>query len=194
MSKVVLPPLEWIPTQAFSQRHAGAKVSMVVVHRWGVSNWAGERIDGVVNYFKNPANEVSSHLIYAGEEGPDAGRCVQMVRLADKAWTEAAFNSVGVSVESSDRIWLGHDVAGLHRLARIVGWLLKHHGLPCRDLETPHSVLYGRGFTRHGALGQNGGGHLFCPVASARDPVWQTFVGLVHMEFKRDNYRKHWAR
>src|SRR6266516_3956250 len=167
---VVLPKLEWHPTTAYSARHSGSKISMVVVHRWGVSAWKGERIDGVINYFMNSANQVSSHLVYAGEQGPDAGRCVQMVKLADKAWTEAAFNSVGVSIESSDRIWLGGDSAGLHRLARIVGWLLKEFRLPAVDLEGA-SVLDGKGFTRHGALGANGGGHPDCPTSSPNDPV-----------------------
>lgn len=190
---VTLPKLEQIPTTACSARHAGAKVSMVVVHRWGVGAWQSERISGVVGYFKNPANQVSSHLVYAGEQGPDAGQCVQMVPLAKKAWTEAAFNSVGVSVESADRIWLGNDDAGLHRLARIVGWLLHHHGLPAVDLEG-EAVLNGRGFTRHGALGLNGGGHTLCPTATAQDPRWRSFRKLVKAEYDRGGFRRVWAQ
>ena len=191
-TRVVLPELEQHPTQACSDRHTGSKISMVVIHRWGVSQWKGERIDGVINYFKNPANQVSSHLVYAGEQGPDAGRCVQMVPLAKKAWTEAAFNSVGVSVESSDRLWLGDDLAGLHRLARITGWLLHHHGLPAVDLEG-EAVLNDRGFTRHGALGMNGGGHTLCPTATPTDPRWLLFRKQVKAEYDRGGYRTVWA-
>ena len=117
---------------------------------------------------------------------------VQMVKLADKSWTEAAFNSVSVSVESTDRIWLGDDLAGLHRLARIVGWLLHHHDLPAVDLEG-EAVLNGRGFTRHGALGVNGGNHPLCPVPSANDMRWLLFRKLVKDEYQRGAYRKVWA-
>lgn len=190
---VTLPPLEWRPTAAYSQRVPGSRVAMVVVHRWGVSAWRSERIEGVVAYFENPSNQVSSHLVYAGEQGPDAGRCVQMVALEAKAWTEAAFNSIGVSVESSDRLWLDGDERGLHRLARIVGWLLRHFELPPRDLEGD-AVLHGRGFTRHGALGVNGGGHPDCPTSSPHDPVWHRFAGLVGDEYRRGGYRERWAR
>jgi hypothetical protein len=192
MTAVTLPDLEQIPTTACSARRVGSKISMVVVHRWGVAAWKSEAIDGVIGYFRNPANQVSSHLVYAGEQGPDAGRCVQMVPLAQKAWTEAAFNSVGVSVESTDRVWLGDDLAGLHRLARIVGWLLHHHGLPAVDLEGA-AVLNGKGFTRHGALGVNGGGHPACPTTSPSDPRWVQFRKLVKDEYLRDSYRKVWA-
>lgn len=166
---------------------------MVVIHRWGVSRWVGERIDGVINYFLNPANQVSSHLIYAGEQGKDAGRCAQMVPLAKKAWTEAAFNSVSLSVESADGIWLGNDLDGLRRLARIVGWLLWKHDLPAVDLEGD-AVLHGKGFTRHGALGVNGGGHFFCPTSSPDDPRWKLFVSQVQHELTRGNFRKEWAQ
>ena len=194
---VTLPTLEQIPTTACSARYPGSKISMVVVHRWGVSNWKSEAIDGVIGYFRNPANQVSSHIVYAGEQGKDAGRCVQMVDLVDKAWTEAAFNSVAVSVESSDRLWVGDDIAGLHRLARIVGWLLLHANpdgpLPPVDLEGT-AVLTGRGFTRHGALGVNGGGHPACPTTSPHDPKWMLFKGLVKQEYDRGAFRTVWAK
>lgn len=189
-----LPKLEWHPTLACSARRPGSHIAMVVVHRWGVADWQHERIDGVVRYFKDPAHQVSSHLVYAGEQGPDRGRCVQMVALADKAWTEAAFNSVGVSIESSDRIWLAGDDAGLARLARITAYLLHRFKLPAVDLETAKQVLNGRGFTRHGALGANGGGHPFCPTSSPRDPRWRRFATLVEQETARGGFRRSWAR
>lgn len=166
---------------------------MVVIHRWGVSNWKSERIDGVINYFMDPKHEVSSHFVYAGEQGPDAGRCAQMVPLAEKAWTEERFNGVGVSIESADDIWLGTDDDGLRRLARITAWLLWKFQLPAIDLEG-EAVLSGRGFTRHGALGTNGGGHPFCPTSSPSDPRWKLFVGQVKHEVARGGLRKVWAK
>lgn len=187
---ILLPELEAIWTPAKSSRQ-GASVRMVVMHTWGVAAWRSERAQGVVNYFMNPANEVSAHLIYAGEAGPDPGRCIQMVRLADKAWTEASFNRVAVSVECSDRIWNGNDPVGLHRAARICGWLLQHYGLPPLYLSGA-SVLQGKGFTRHGELGENGGGHLNCPTPAGA-PTWQRFCQLVAAEHKRGEYRRAWA-
>ena len=49
LTAVTLPKLEQHPTQACSDRRAGSRISMVVIHRWGVANWKSERIQGVIN-------------------------------------------------------------------------------------------------------------------------------------------------
>lgn len=181
-----LPRLEWQPSRAFSSRN-GFRPQLVVVHRWG-----GGSLQGVESWFDNPSHQVSSHLVYAGEHGPNAGRCAQLVHLADKAWTEAAWNEHSVSIECADAVWVGDDEAGRLRVARIVAWLLHHLAAPptwCygRDLLTK-----GTGFCRHADLGVAGGGHLQCPTTDVE--LWLDFCESVLGEYLRGGFRSHWAR
>lgn len=182
---VVLPPLTWKPTAAKSDRAAGVRIEDVFVHRWG-----GGSYDGVVAEFENPDNQASAHFVYAGETGADAGKCCQMVALHEKAWTEAAFNSEGVSIESADAIWLGHDSHGFARLARIVGWLLAHEKLPAAWVHDPHT--HAHGFARHADAGADGGGHTACPTTDLE--LWAQFVARVKAEFAHGGFRAAWAR
>jgi N-acetylmuramoyl-L-alanine amidase len=189
MSDVSLPDLTWHPTQAYSSRW-GLKPRFVVNHTWGVSSWRTERISGVVNYFEAVSNQVSAHFVYAGRKEPgDEGACVQMVDLAHKSWTEAGYNAIGVSIESSDYIWRGEDPEGLLQLARINGWLLHHLGLPAQYIG---GKVWQKGFTRHGDLGLKGGGHFACPTTDMA--LWSDFCGLVRDEYRRGGYRPIWAR
>jgi hypothetical protein len=108
-----------------------------------------------------------------------------MVRWADYAWTEAAYNPACVEVESADAIWLGKDEPGFEQLARIVAGMLHFHGLP-------PVWSHRHGFCRHGDLGQAGGGHLECPTTDLA--LWRKFVGLVQHEHERGGFRKRWGR
>ncbi len=98
---LTLPKLEWVPGACSSRN--GSPVEEVFLHRWGIRDTQHERISGVVSEFKNPANQASAHFVYAGEVGPDKGRCVQMVAYADKSWTEAQDNPRGVSSDAPHR-------------------------------------------------------------------------------------------
>jgi hypothetical protein len=141
--------------------------------------------------FRNVANEVSSTIVYAGEVGRDAGRCVQMVALADKAWTESAFNASGVSIESADAIWLGHDPHGFSRLARMTAWLLHHLELPATWVHQA-AIASGHGHCRHADGGAAAGGHTSCPTTDLA--LFGQFADLVRRELKRDQFRHEWAR
>lgn len=180
---LTLPKLTWMPTPAHSSR-GGVAIEDVFLHRWG-----GGTLPGVESEFKNPANQASSTFVYAGEVGPFRGQCVQMVKLADKAWTEAAFNAEGVSIECADAIWLGHDPIGFARVARITGWLCKHLGLPPVWVRDPHT--HAKGVCRHADGGQDGGGHTACPTTDIH--LWEQFIYRVKAEVKADGYRKAWA-
>lgn len=183
---VTLPHLEEELTRAQSSRR-GHRPGVVFVHRWG-----GGSLAGVLAEFLNPANEASSHFVYAGELGHDAGRCVQMVPLAAKAWTEANYNPIGISIECADAIWLGKDPHGFARTARIVGWLLRHEGLPDRWLSASALAAGGRGFCRHADGGSAGGGHTACPTTDLE--LWHQFVERVRGELAHGGYRDVWAR
>jgi hypothetical protein len=183
---VVLPELRWNPTAACSSR-LGHSVSLVVVHRWGVryTSPAGEEnsYHGVVNFFKNPANRASAHVVFPGSAVP--GEATQMVHWSDLAWAEAAYNPVSDEIESADAIWLGDDPEGLQVLARIVAYRLHKRRLPA-----VWSTRYG--VCRHADLGQPGGGHLECPTTDL--PLWRNFVTKVQRELERGGFRDRWGR
>jgi hypothetical protein len=187
-----LPELKWEATPNCGSRN-GAKVRLVVVHRWGV-RFTDEQAEarsyqGVINFFKQPSSQVSAHIVYPGSAVP--GEATQMGPWHKKAWAEAYYNPDAVEVESADAIWLGADPAGFHQLARIIGYLLHHYHLPPAELDSP-GVVHGSGFCRHGDLGALGGGHTSCPTT---DPhLWAAFCGLVRYEYHRGGYRSTWGK
>lgn len=182
---VMLPELAWHPTEAKGDRH-GHPVTLVVVHRWGVryTGPAGTRSEyrGVINFFSDPANRASAHVVYPGSAVPD--EATQMVPWHDYAWAEAAYNPAADEVESADACWLGGDAQGLRVLARIVAYRLHVRGLP-------PVWSHQHGFCRHADLGAAGGGHLECPTTSL--PLWRAFVRLVEQEHERGHFRHHWG-
>jgi hypothetical protein len=187
-----LPDLKWEATQNCGDRH-GAKIRLVVVHRWGV-RYTSEHDEaasyhGVINYFKQPSSQASAHIVYPGSAAP--GEATQMVRWSQKAWAEAYYNPDSVEVESADAIWLGHDPAGFHQLARITAYFLHHYNLPDRELNAT-GVVHGSGFCRHADLGQLGGGHTACPTTDLH--LWNAFAGLVRSEYQRGGFRLTWGK
>lgn len=181
-----LPDLRWNPTTAYGQRH-GHPIELVVVHRWGVRYTTepaeAKTYEGVVNYFKNPANQASAHVVYPGSAVPD--EATQMVEWHNYAWAEAAYNPAAVEVESADAIWAGADEAGFAQLARIVAAMLHYHGLP-------PVWSHRRGCCRHADLGVAGGDHLECPTTDLA--LWRRFVHAVQREHERGGFRPRWGR
>jgi hypothetical protein len=186
MSAVILPELDWTPTTAKGSR-GGQQVEVIFVHVWGVrfTDLPAEArsYQGVINEFLNPANQASAHLVYPGSAVP--GKATQMVAWSEMAWTEMADNPRGISVESADAIWQGHDPLGFHQLARIVAGLAHFNNLPC-----VWSIA--RGFARHGDGGNADGGHTVCPTGDMS--LWRSFVALVEFEYHRGQFRPSWGR
>lgn len=191
VGSLVLPSLVWTPTEAKGPREHGATVETIFEHRWGIATPGTESIDGVIREFLDPSKQASAHIVYGGEVGQNAGRCVQMVPLSEKAWTEAADNSEGVSIECADPVWLGTDPHGFARLARITGWLCGHLGLPAVWVRAPH-VSHAHGISRHADGGYPDGGHTSCPTTDKE--LFEQFVERVAAEVKHGGYRDHWAR
>lgn len=185
MTAIVLPNLRWHPTQASGAR-AGHPVNLVVVHRWGVRYTdrpqEASAYEGVINFFSNPKNQASAHVVFPGSAVP--GEATQMVSWHDYAWAEAAYNPDADDVESADAIWLGADPEGMQVLARIVACRLRARSLPA-----VWSIR--KGFCRHADLGAAGGGHTQCPTTNLS--MWKHFVGLVQTEYLRGGCRP-WGR
>lgn len=181
----ILPELTWAPTGARGDRH-GHPVELVVAHRWGVRYTTAKAeaasYRGVINYFSDPVNKASAHVVYPGSAVP--GAAGQMVRWSDYAWAQAAYNPAAVEIEAADAIWLGHDPAGLEQLARMFAFLLHAARLP-------PVWSHSRGFCRHADLGQAGGGHTACPTTDL--VLWRSFVRLVQAEYARGGFRHSWG-
>ena len=197
---ITLPQLKWVPTQAKSSRR-GARVRLVVVHRWGLRppytpQATASAYKGVINEFKNPDNEASSHIVYPGSAVKHGNEATQMVAWGDKAWTQAAFNPVSDSIEAADAIWTGSpakvlDEHGFAVLARMVAKRLKDRGLPCVWVHGA-ALTHGQGgFCRHYDLGEMGGGH---SDPTTDDKLWHRFVGAVHFEYHRGAFKPEWGR
>jgi len=86
-------------------------------------------------WFDDPQTEASSHVANDAE-GNDA----RYVRDSRKAWTQAAFNSVSLSIEQ---------IAHWHRR-----W-----DIPIRRAEVSGSIVTRPGVATHDQLGSAGGGH-----------------------------------
>jgi hypothetical protein len=143
---------------------------------------------GVIREFKNPDNQASSHLVFPGSAVKD--HCTQMVPYGMKSWTEAFYNRTGISIESADAIWLGHDPYGFAQLARITAWLLHHFQLPAVWAKGPFGIR--KGFLRHADGGALAGGHTQCPTTDMA--LWGQFVGRVKGEYARGGFRPIWGR
>jgi hypothetical protein len=152
-------------------------------------------MDGVIDGFRNPANKASSHLIYAGENpavASDRGRCVQLVKFADTAWTEKGDNARGVAIETGDPIWEGEDPDGFARLARIVAFLAQERfELPVHWQRDPNTSG-NRGIARHADGGTFAGGHTDCPTTDIE--LWQQFIARVQQEAKHGDFRPSWGQ
>lgn len=184
-----LPEIGWHPSPNRSSRN-GRRARLVFVHVWG-----GGSFDGVVGWLCNPnvgERRASSHVVYAGERGKDAGRCTQLVPWAEKAWTQCELNPVALSVESADQIWNGQDPDGFAVLARIVAGLCHFHLDACRYVDHTGIVAGAHGFTFHRTAGALGCGHAHCPSDDAE--LLDQFKRRVIGEYREGGWRRVWGR
>jgi len=182
---VAAPELPFRPSPNLSSRH-GSAARIVFVHVWG-----GGSFQSVCNWLSDPRSQASAHVVYGGTLNDPEGEAAQLVKWEDKAWTQCALNPVGLSVESADAIWQGHDAHGFAQLARIVALLCHLQLQVCREL-TPAAVLAGsQGFARHADAGALGCGHLSCPTADAE--LWQQFASRVIEEYRHGGFRSSWG-
>lgn len=191
---VVLPLLPYLASVNQSARvPADRRPTLIVVHAWGnppatTAAEARARFAGNVNYMRTPASQVSAHVVYGGTLGNAKGQAAQLVAWDRKAWTEAAVNSAGLSIESADAIWHGGDPRGFRQLARIVAFICHKTNIPPVWTRSPASV----GVTRHLDLGALGNpDHHVCPTGD--ENVWRAFMKQVLAEHDRGGFRDSWG-
>jgi len=180
------PELAWQGSPNASSRN-GRRPRLIFVHRWG-----GGSYEGVIGWLQDPESKASAHVVYAGETGPHAGDAAQLVKWAAKAWTQCELNPVGISVESADAIWNGHDPHGFARLARLVALLCHLHLDACRPVSAQGIVAGAHGFTRHADAGALGCGHPACPTTD--HALWTQFAARVVAEYRRGGFRAQYGR
>lgn len=188
VGSIAAPTPEWHPSPNRSGRN-GTVPSVLFNHVWG-----GGTFDGTVSWLSTDhgADSASAHLVYAGRVGPDAGRCVQLVAFADKAWTECALNDRGISIETADQVWNGHDPEGFAQLARMVALILHVHGWPVRWVRGDGLLAGTRGHTRHADAGALGCGHLYCPTTDLA--LYQQLHERVLAETRIGGFRSSYGR
>lgn len=176
-----LPPLPYHPSPNQSSR-TGRRPRLVFVHVWG-----GGTFESVCSWLSNPSAQASSHVVYGGK-----GQAAQLVPWSAKAWTECELNPIGLSVESADAIWEGHDPEGFVQLARIVAGLCHFHLDACRYVTAQGIVAGSHGFTRHADGGALGCGHLSCPTTDMS--LWRQFSQRVVAEYRHGGWRPSWGK
>lgn len=135
----------------------GVKPRLIVVHITVSHNRPGMAdIDAILDFFGNLSTQASSHIVNDAE-GHDA-RCVPDEA---KAWTQAAYNPMSLSIEQIEYAdkprerWLKENGPQLENTALwIAAWSVKY-GIPIR-----HSTT--KGVCQHRELGAAGGGHTDC--------------------------------
>lgn len=159
-----LPPLA-------TQRQAGCTTSLVrnyssrngvapriiVVHYTVSSNRAGwGDVNANVSWFNSSAAQASSNYIIDRE-----GHCAYIVPESLKAWAQATFNPVAISIEviNSGREGSLTSGAGTTKLKQVIRDAAKRWGIPLRLGATSGCTVTRTGVVDHYMLGACGGGH-----------------------------------
>jgi hypothetical protein len=111
---------------------------------------------GTDAWFHNPAAQVSSHF-----GNPKTGSVDQWVDTDDRAWAEAAYNNVAISVENEGNTGDGLTASQIENAAHLLAWAHQVHGTPLQVTDDSN----GAGVIGHGLLGVAGGDHPDCPGA-----------------------------
>lgn len=111
---------------------------------------------GVASWFKNPASQVSCHVIV-----DDDGHSARCVNDEAKAWHVYLFNSFCLGIEqvgfASQGKWVEDE---LHETARWIAHWSRKHKIPIQKAEvTQGPGVTKPGVTTHNWLGPKGGGH-----------------------------------
>lgn len=135
----------------------GVRPRLFVLHYTVSPNRAGwSDVNAITSLFDTASFQASSNYILDAE-----GHCAYIVRESDKAWTQAAFNPVSISVEvintGREPTYTGSD--GMAKLARIVSDSAARWQIPLRRGRVAGCSVVAGGIVDHNTLGGCGGGH-----------------------------------
>jgi hypothetical protein len=136
----------------------GVRPRIFVLHYTVSSNRPGRGdVDVITGLFNTPSFAASSNYVV-----DDAGNCDYIVRESDKAWTQATFNPVSISVEiiATGREGRLSGPAGYAKLGRIVSDATKRWGIPLQTGAVSGCTVTRPGIVTHQMLGACGGGHV----------------------------------
>lgn len=142
--------------QDFSTRR-GVRPRIFVLHYTVSPNRLGwSDVNAVVGEFNTWAFQASSNYVIDGE-----GNCAYIVRESDKAWTQAAYNPLAISVEviNSGREARYIAPVGLAKLALVANDALCRWEIPVQGGATSGGTVTRPGIVDHASLGVVGGGH-----------------------------------
>lgn len=157
LASVHEPGCRTLPVRNYSSR-AGSPTLLGVLH-YTVSpdnGWSG--VLGNVSWFNSPAAQASSNYIVSRS----GGQCAYIVPEAEKAWAQAGFNSVSLSIEVTAT---GHESgpyvqgAGRAKVIQIMRDWHRRWGIPYQHGRVSGCTVVRPGFVEHRDLGSCGGGH-----------------------------------
>lgn len=136
------------------------KVRLIVLHSTESHDRPGTQdLEGVLEWFDNPAAQASSHIIIDKD-----GLTARAVDDRDKAWTCAAFNGVSVNVEQigwsrfTQKRWLMRDKQ-LRATARWIAFWSRKYDIPIVKGAVVGRAVAAPGVVTHSMLGEPGGNH-----------------------------------
>ncbi len=135
----------------------GVRPRLLVVHYTVSPNRPGwDDVNAIVSLFDRASFQASSNYVIDAE-----GHCAYIVRESDKAWTQATFNPVAISVEvintgSEPRFM---DPAGYAKLGRVFADAAKRWDIQIRRGSVSGCTVTRSGIVDHNTLGACGGGH-----------------------------------
>lgn len=113
----------------------------------------------IADWFDNPAATASSHVVVDRE-----GNSAQLVDPHRKAWTQARYNDVSLSIEQigwsrfSESEWLKRD-SQLKTTAKWIAYWSREIGVPIRRGQVSRGRVIRSGVITHAELGELGGNH-----------------------------------
>lgn len=140
----------------YSSRN-GVRPRVIVMHYTVSANRPGwGDVDANVSWFNSSAAQASSNYVIDAE-----GHCAYIVPESSKAWAQATFNPVALSIEVVNT---GHEssyagTAGLAKIGRVVHDMAKRWGIPLQTGAVSGCTVTRSGVVTHHQLGACGGGH-----------------------------------
>ncbi len=113
----------------------------------------------IAEWFDNPQATASSHVVVDRE-----GNSAQLVDPHRKAWTQARYNDVSLSIEQigwsrfSESEWLKRD-SQLKTTAKWIAYWSREIGVPIRRGQVSRGRVIRSGVITHAELGELGGNH-----------------------------------